>query len=818
MMKNRPISQQASPRRLSFRPRWKKVFSDLWGNKIRSLLVIASISVGLFAVGLIMNMLIINQQDMETGYRAVNPANIHIYASDFTDDLVARVERLEGVRQAEGVRSFSLRVRSSNGEWKTIDFQAFPHIAKQSINQVRLLEGIWPPDAHEAVVDIYKLSDLPVGVGSSIEVELPSGKIRPIPLVGVINDQTIGSVGGGGFFLAAIQAYISQDTAEWLGQPSDLNLLYVTVDGDSTDPEHIRQVANRVSDAVEDSGAVVYGTVVRASNDHPNRVYVDAISAVLFVLGFLVMFLSAFLITNTLAALLNQQVHQIGVMKTVGGRRGQIISVYTVQIFVFGLVAFFIALPLSSQVAYALLEMFSSAINTQLQGFRIVPLVIFIQLIIALIVPQAAAILPILQGTRVSAVEAMSGYSQAHPPDPKDWVSRMLHRVRRLSRPVMLSLRNTFRRKGRLSLTLLTLTLGGAIFIGTFNVQRSLASYIASIGRYFSADVNLTFENSYRISEIEQLLLEVPGVGGVEAWAAVAGELVMPDGTSGETVRFLAPPGGSSLVEPNLLEGRWLIEGDEGAIAVNERFRETFPDLKLGDTIRVKILGKEEDWVVVGFFQLSGKSGGYLGYTTYEYLSDITHQGNRSNIYRIIGDHSDLTLEEQKVLGRTIEAYLEANGYDVAEVEAGKSLTGTTSDGLNILTTFLMIMALLIALVGSIGLAGTMSMNVLERTREIGIIRAIGASDRAVIDLVMIEGVLIGLMSWMFGTVLAFPISSLMSNAINLALFGATADFTFTPLGVILWLGVVLILSALASIGPARNASKLTIREVLAYE
>jgi putative ABC transport system permease protein len=806
------------------RPRWKKVLTDLWGNKMRSFLVIASITVGLFAVGLIMNMLVINREDMETGYKAVNPANILIFVDAFDQDLVSRVRRLDGVAMAEGVRSFSLRVRSASGDWKSIDFQAFPDISEQQINRVRLLKGTWPPENRQAAVDGYRLSDLPKEFNADgdqvMDVELPGGRIRQMPIVGFINDQTIGATGGGGFFLAPLQGYITANTAEWLGQPDELNLLYVTVEGDGTDLAHIREVSNRVSDAVEGSGAIVYSTVSRASNNHPNRVYVDAISAVLAVLGFLVMFLSAFLITNTLAALLNQQVHQIGVMKMVGARRGQIIGIYMLQIFIYGVVAFFIALPLSSQAAYSLLTLFSTAINTQLQGFRIVPLVIWIQLVIALIVPQAAAIIPIVQGTRVSAVEAMNGYSQANPPDPHDWTTRTLQRIRGLSHPTMLSLRNTFRRKGRLFLTLLTLTLGGAIFIGTFNVQRSLTNYIAGIGRYFAADVNLTLKNTYRTAEIEDLLREVPGVGGVEAWAATAGELVMPDGSSGEMVRFLAPPGGSPLVnpDPSRLEGRWLIPGDQAAVTLNERFRETFPNLQLGDTIRVKIQGKEKDLTIVGFFQLSGKSGGYLSYTTYEYLSDVIHQKNRSNIYRITADHTGLTLDEQKSLGLAIEQTLESRGYKVAEVEAGQSLTDTTADGLNILTFFLMIMALLIALVGSIGLTGTLSMNVLERTREIGIIRAIGASNRAVVDLVMVEGVLIGLMSWVLGMLLALPISSLMSNAINLALFGVAADFTFTPLGVFLWLGVVLVLSVFASVGPARNASQLTIREVLAYE
>jgi putative ABC transport system permease protein len=184
----------------------------------------------------------------------------------------------------------------------------------------------------------------------------------------------------------------------------------------------------------------------------------------------------------------------------------------------------------------------------------------------------------------------------------------------------------------------------------------------------------------------------------------------------------------------------------------------------------------------------------------------------------VVGSDDNMTLEAQKALGREIETRLKEHGYRITDVQAGRSLTATTASGLNILTGFLLMMATLIAVVGSIGLAGTMSLNVLERTREIGIIRAIGASDRSVMELVMVEGLLIGSMSWLFGFLLALPVSSMMANAIILALFGATADFTFTPIGVILWGIVVVILSVLASIGPARNATRLTVREVLAYE
>ncbi len=801
-----------------FRPRWKKVLADIWGHKLRSFLVIASITIGLFAVGLITSMNIIIKKDMETGYMSVNPANIQVFSTPFDQELVNAVRKVDGVKQAEGVRTMTLRYKNGKGEWVPIGIKAIPDIGQMEINQVRLEEGVWPPKDRQIAIDRYKFADLPVGIGGTIQVELPSGKIREIPVVGVVHDQTIGSGGGGGFFLAPVQGYVTYNTLDWLESPVSMNRLYVTVQQNPNDKTHLQEIANKVINRVENSSGMVISSQVRSSNDHPNRVYVEAITAVLVVLGFLVMFLSAFLITNTLAALLNQQVNHIGVMKTIGASRGQIIGIYMALIFVYGLTAFIIALPLAGWAAYTLMGYFAQAINIVLQGFRIEPAVFWIEIGIALIVPQLAGIVPILNGTRISVVEALSGISQANPQDKKTWWDRKLEGIRGLSRPTILSLRNTFRRKGRLFLTLFTLMLGGAIFIGTFNVQRSLTNYIGRIGHYFLADVTFNLVDNARISEIESLIKEIPGVSQVEGWAAMAGVLQKPDGTAGESVNLLGPPSASTLVDPVVLEGRWIQPGDKAVIVVNERFRETFPDLQPGDSVKIKIAGKDEVVQVIGFFQMAGKSGGYLAYTTYEYLSNVMHEKNRANSFRVVADSQNLSIDQQKALGREIEAKLKAKGYRVSEVEAGLSLTATTANGLNILTGFLLMMAVMIAIVGSIGLTGTMSLNVLERTREIGILRAIGASDGAVMRLVMVEGLLIGVMSWFFGVILAFPISSLMSNAITLALFGAPADFTFTPLGVILWLVVVLLLSVLASVGPARNATRLTIREVLAYE
>lgn len=434
-----------------FRPRWRKVLTDIWGHKLRSILVVASITIGLFAVGLIISMNIIISEDMEAGYMSVNPANIQVFSTPFDEDLVNSIRNIDEVAQAQGIRTLTLRYRKANGEWSPFEIKAIPEIDSMEINQIRLEEGVWPPADRQVAIDRFKFADLQAELGDSIQVELPSGKIREIPITAIIHDQTIGSEGPGGFFLAPVQGYVTQDTLNWLESPSSMNRLYVTVQGDRTDKAYLQMVANKVIEGIEDSGSFVIASQVRSSNDHPNRVYVEAITAVLVVLAFLVMFLSAFLITNTLAALLNQQVNHIGVMKTIGASRGQIIGIYMSLIFVYGLTSFAIALPLSGWAAYTMMGYFAREINIVLQGFRIEPAVFWIEIAIAMLVPQLAGIIPILNGTRISVVEALSGVSQSNVQQKKNWLDRRLESIRGLSRPTILSLRNTFRRKGKLS-------------------------------------------------------------------------------------------------------------------------------------------------------------------------------------------------------------------------------------------------------------------------------------------------------------------------------------------------------------------------------
>ena len=804
------------------RPRWRKVISDLWGNRTRSLLVVASIAVGLFAIGIIASLYVVMTEDMSAGYYATNPANIHADTAFFDEAMLDHLERLDALRQVQGAREFSLRLLGGSGEWVTLALKTVPENPEQAINRVSLLEGSWPPAEGQVVLEFSKLSNAGgTGLGDTVTVELPSGRTRELLVSGVVLDQTLGAYDGGasGFFTAPLTGYIHRDLLESLEQPfpERYNALYATLESGVDDLAHIEEVAALVREELEDGEVEVISTYARSAYDHPNRTLVDAIVGILFVLGLLVVFLSGFLITNTLQALMDQQREQLGVMKTVGARRIQISGIYLALIAVLGLIALAAALPLANAASFAILRLLAGEINVLPGEPRLLPSVAALQAVLALLVPLVAGFLPIWQGTRISVQEALSGIRVSSAQGQGSF-DRFLARIRSLSRPMRISLRNAFRRKGRLLLTLVTLTLGGAVFIATFNVQVSMGKQVEGIIQYFLADANLVVEQPFRINKMQNELAGLPGVRRVEGWAAARSELVLPDGSAGESVQLLAPPAETTLVTPILLKGRWIQTGDTNAITLNDRFLSTNPELDVGDTLLLRVNGKDTEWEIVGFFRLAGKVSGMLAYGNYDYLSELIGQPNQAVVFRVEAEPAYLESFGQEQLVREIEAHLRSRGVGVAEINTGQFLSQTASEGFAILTAVMLMLAILTALVGSIGLAGTMSMNVMERTREIGVMRAVGASNAILMKMVIAEGMIIGLVSWLLGSLLAFPITKVMSESLTRSLFDAPSDLGFTPTGFILWLGAVIVLSVLASVMPARKAARLTIREVLAYE
>ncbi len=254
-------------------------------------------------------------------------------------------------------------------------------------------------------------------------------------------------------------------------------------------------------------------------------------------------------------------------------------------------------------------------------------------------------------------------------------------------------------------------------------------------------------------------------------------------------------------------------------IVVNSEVLADEPDIKIGDIVTLKFGTRNFPFTIVGVAQstLTGQVRNprtiYINRDGYRKV--LTTGRQVRNIVVVTDQHDGASQSETS---RAIEDHFRAASMPVDTTETLTERQEQITFQFDLLITFLLIMSGLLAVVGGLGLTGTMSINVLERTREIGVMRAIGASDGAVRGIVIVEGMFIGTLSWFAGVLLALPISSLLSDAVGMSFLRRTLNFEFSLTGVGLWLVIVVTVAALASFFPAWRASRLTVREVLAYE
>ncbi|MBI9050728.1 MAG: FtsX-like permease family protein [Anaerolineaceae bacterium] len=793
------------------RPRWKKVLADLWEDKVRTLLVIASISIGVFAVGMIAGSHSIISSDMTIGYISAMPSNIELTISPFDKNFVDSFRQMDSIHIAEGTRKVSVRFRNDKGESVILDLITFMDETPQ-IKVPGWVSGAEIPAKRQIVLEEKFLEERNIAIGETLQIELEDGTIKDLEVVGINKDMT-DPIGG---MIGNVKGYISLDSLEYLHEVPLMSTLMFVVNGDVDDKAHIQDVTNQVIDKVEKSGRQVYNVKQREQSKHPLGAIIAAVLGILLLLGVLIVFLSGSLITNTLSSLINQQFRQIGVMKLVGARNQQIIAMYMVLIISFSVIALMIAIPLGGRAAYALSNMAAGMMNFELTGYRIVPFAIILQIVVGLGIPILAGLSPVLKGARITVHKAIqpSGIqsSSVKRGAKKKKRSALLKKI---PRPLIISLRNTFRQKRRLLLTIFNLTLGGAIFISVFNVREALNYKMIDIAQYFSADVNISFDRTYRVDEIDMLAHMVPGVDMVEPWLITNAEMLNDIDEVVNNLVILAPPIHTEMVTPIMMEGRWIVPEDQNALVVNEAFLKEFPDFQVGETYNLRVYGQDETWKIVGMFQFTGMEDLYA-YSSFEYLSAYQEKPGKASVYRISTiDHSR---NGQDAVVRQIDSYFSDRGYILTEIDAGGKTVENTLKYIGVLITILLILAVLTATVGSIGLTGMLSMNVLERTKEIGVLRAIGAYNQVVMQLVIVEGVLISTISYGFSILLSFPITNVLSSVVSQAIFSSPVAFRYTPMGYYIWFGIIIILSIVASILPAKNASQMTIREVLAYE
>jgi putative ABC transport system permease protein len=782
----------------------RKAFRDIGREPARSALIIASITFSVAAVFALLGSYAILTRELKRGYLATNPASAILHTNGVDQRMLGIALATSEVGTAQARRIVAGRIKAGPAQWHNLLLFVIPNYRDIRLNQFLPEEGAWPPTRGEVLIERDAFQVARAKVGDVITLRTDDGNTHTLRVGGRVHD-----VGQAQARMEnSVYGYITTDTLAEVGEKPILDLLLIQVASEKYNQEHIRQVTARLRGRLIAAGYRVDGIDFPEPGKHPHADLMAALLLAISSFGFLLLGLSGVLVLNFMAALMSRQMRQIGVMKTLGGTGWQIARIYLLQSLLLGSVATVMAIPAGTWGCHLLCAYLAGFLNFDVTSFMIPVWVFLLSAGAGIALPVLACALPVWRGLAIPVRRALASTGAISENFGVGPIDRMLTRVGGLKRPMLMAVRNSFRRPVRLVLTWLTLTCAATLFMTGLDVRASMST---TFDRLFSAeryDMSLYLEKTYPVDKADIALRTVPGLHIWENWAVTDGV----DPVRNVQFTVIAMPPDSKLLAPVMTQGRSLHEGDLDSVVLNPTMAARYPQIRVGDKLRFQIGTLDKNWRVVGICRepMLPPPAVYVPLKAV----DSSHSGITNLIQVALKDSTNSSLEQARA---QIDPVLDRQGIHVSGARSKAEFRHAVDEHLLMIYVFQVLAAAIVAGVGALGLITVMGMNVLERRREIGVLRAIGATPIMISAIVVGEALSIAALAWIAAVPLAFPLTEALTLLIGNLLHGGF-DFTVAPMGIVIALGASTVTAVLASVAAASSVVRATVRDALAYE
>jgi putative ABC transport system permease protein len=797
--------------------RYWKVIRDLTSDYAKSSMLILAIAIGVFGIGTILGSYSVIKREMAANYLGTNPASATLeIEGSLPQGLTESVKKIDGIKEAERHATVVARMKVEERWYPILLFVVDDYHHKRT-NRWTPVSGDSIPLTGSMLVEQTALAVMQAKQGDEILIKTSNGAAKKIKVSGTVHDPGLAPA----WQEQSGYGYITLSTLHALGESQGFDQLRILVnEKDQFSREYIKDKATSVAHYLKTLGYAVHEIQVPPAGKHPHQSQMSTVMSIFIVFSFLILILSSILVSTSMTMIMVKQIRQIGVMKTIGANSVQVTGMYLLMIVLLCLAALIIAIPLSQLAAVAFYNQLAVLLNLEIKNTAIPYWVPLLQAGSGMGIPLIAAAVPVIRGSRISVKSALDNYGVALQPMNDPSVIVRFASLNFLNETFLLSIRNAFRQRSRLALTLGLLAAGGAMFMTALNVSEAWEDNLKRIYLQRLYDLEVRFTDPVRTDTIVQKLKKLPGVKAVEAWDYAATAIstthsteitaTYPDKGHG-SFTMLALPVGTPLLNLTLTEGRWLNDPSARDVVLNQSAKGLF---KIDDRISLSIEGIRSEWKVIGFTEDIGSHA--TAYVSIHVFSQLVNTPGKAKMLRIAYD--DRSKENAIIRNQEVEALLERANISVASTIPVWLLRNAVASHMKVLVNSLLAMAIMMALVGTLGLMSTMSMSVFERTREIGVMRAIGATPVKIRNLIVWEGLLIGGFSIGIAFILSLLLSSYMGKTIGNMAFRTPLSLTVSFVGLVIWIIVIVLGSWLATLFPARRAGKITIREALAYE
>lgn len=789
---------------------------DLTSDYSKNFMLVLAVAIGVFGIGSILGGYSVIKREMTDNYMSTVPASATIEIEEgITEDLLDSVKQFPGIKEAE--RHATLVARMKVGEkWYPLLLFIIDDFTDKRTNKVYHVTGKTEPPTGTMLVERTAFVVMQAKEGDELIIKTPHGQPYKIKLSGTVHDPGLAPA----WQEQSGYGYITLSTLQMLGETQGFDQLRILVSEQPDSRKHIIEKAQAVSEQLKLAGYNIHEIQVPPPGRHPHQSQMSAVMSIFIVFSFLILILGSILVATSMATLMVKQIRQIGVMKTIGANSSQITRLYLVMIVLLCIVALIIAIPLSRLAASGFYNQIAVLLNLEIRDASMPFWVPALQIGSGIIIPLIAAAFPVIRGSRISVKNALDNYGVAQGNmGNKSWAVRF-SQLDFFSETFRLSIRNVFRQRSRLTMTLGLLAAGGAMFMTAINVSKAWEANLKRIYTQRLYDLEVRLNSSVPTDSLLDKIMAIPGVSVAEGWSHSPTSIskdnafevthTYPDKGHGSfTMQALPIP--TKMLNLTVVEGRWLTNKESNDVVLNQAARGS---LKIGERVSLSIDGKPSEWNVIGFTEDVGSPA--TAYVSLEVFSRRTNTVSQTKMLRI--SYADRSKENAVRKNREIEGLLEKENISVSSTIPVWLLHNAVAAHMKVLVNSLLAMAILMALVGTLGLMSTMSMNILERTREIGIMRAIGATPKKISALIVWEGLLIGSMSIFIAFALSLILSTYMGRLIGNMAFRTPLSLTISGLALGIWILIIILGSYAATLYPARRANKITTREALAYE
>jgi putative ABC transport system permease protein len=546
---------------------------------------------------------------------------------------------------------------------------------------------------------------------------------------------------------------------------------------------------------------------VRAPGTWPGKADTEAFAQLLGVITVLALLSAIVLTSNTMSTLVAEQTREIAVMRAVGARRRQVALVYLRTTLFLGALGALVGAALGIVLSSLLAAYFGSEFWAIDVGFGVDPGVLMASLLVGLLAPPLAALPAIRRALRVELREALEASGSAL--GGRDATDRALRRIGFLPRVMQIGLRNVGRRKRRSLATAVIVAFAVGNLLAVLAIASAATESTRSAWGDHLEDVQVSTRGRALFDErAEQAIRSTPGVAEAEP---VLKNTVSLAGREAFVWAVEQRP----LLRYRLTEGRWFGVAEEQGrerVAVIERNIAQIVGVEVGDRITLATAVGPAGFRVVGIARNQQEDGTAL-YVPLTTARSLLGRPAGASVYWIRTDSPDPAVVDRTTT--LVEDRLAALGYEVAseityvaerdEVAANRSLTTTIA-----------LLGFVIVAMSMVGLANAITTNVLERTREIGILRSIGARARDVRRIFTTEGIALAVGGWLLGIPLGYLLTRLLVWLIW-EVVEVRIPVVFPPVNVLTALIGTLVLALLVLFLPVRRAVRFRPGDAIRY-